>query len=172
MKAFIRNIQCWSCDCSHKVSLVVEQRFEGFKTQHWFGWGGSGSMEGEGIDMSTMRKRGHFVEVSQHFCQVYKSCYASQRETVAKSYVWITSVSNSFHCSSVLQPPSQSACVKHKYSNNNQRITPLRLYVTALLYQLQDKKINIYIPCDNHTVTVLRFRTQHGLHSSLRICYE
>ena len=25
-------------------------------------------MYGEGIDMSTMRKRGHFMEVSQHFC--------------------------------------------------------------------------------------------------------
>ena len=25
-------------------------------------------MQGEGIDMSTMRKRGHFMEVSQHFC--------------------------------------------------------------------------------------------------------
>ena len=24
-------------------------------------------MEGEGIDMSTMRKRGHFMEVSRHF---------------------------------------------------------------------------------------------------------
>ena len=25
-------------------------------------------MQGEGIDMSTMRKTGHFMEVSQHFC--------------------------------------------------------------------------------------------------------
>ena len=25
-------------------------------------------MQGKGIDMSTMRKRGHFMEVSQHFC--------------------------------------------------------------------------------------------------------
>ena len=25
-------------------------------------------MQGEGIDMSTMRKRGHFMEVSQHVC--------------------------------------------------------------------------------------------------------
>ena len=27
---------------------------------------GGGSMEGEGIDMCTMQKRGHFMEVSQH----------------------------------------------------------------------------------------------------------
>ena len=72
--------------------------------------------------------------------QADKSCYAGQMETVAKSYVWITSVSNSFHCSSLLQPLPQSACVKHKYSNNNQRITPSRLQVTELLYQLQDEK--------------------------------
>ena len=25
-------------------------------------------MQGQGIDMSTMRKSGHFMEVSQHFC--------------------------------------------------------------------------------------------------------
>ena len=79
--------------------------------------------------------------------QAYKSCYASQRETVARNYVWITSVSNSFHCSSVLQPLSQSACVKHMYSNNNQRITPFTLiYYSVTLQSLPvtRRKISIF----------------------------
>ena len=126
VKAFIRNIRCWSCDCSHKVSLVVEERFEGFNFKFWSGWGGVGVFRGRGCKKGAILRKclNTFVlHCGLMNLQAYKSCYASQRETVAKCYVWVTSVSNSFHCSSVLQPLSQSACVKHKYSNNNQRIT-------------------------------------------------
>ena len=130
VKVFIRNIQCWSCGCSQKVLLVAEERFDAFKTQHWFEWGGGGGMEGGGDRYAHYAILWKCLNTFVLHCglmnlQAYKSCYASQRETVAKYYVWITSVSNSFHCSSVSQPLSQSACVKHKYSNNNQTITPL-----------------------------------------------
>ena len=62
-------------------------------------------------------------------------------------------------------------------SNTSIQITIKQLHLHAYMLQsyftsYRTKNINIYIPYDNHTETVLRFRTQHGLHSSLRICYE
>ena len=65
-------------------------------------------------------------------------------------------------------------------SNTSIQITIKELHLYAYMlqcyftsYKTKDQYLHrLYIPCDNHTETVLRFRTQHGLHSSLRICYE
>ena len=45
-----------------------EVRFKGLKHNNdlWEGWGRV--TQGQAKDMSTMQKRGHSMEVSQHFC--------------------------------------------------------------------------------------------------------
>ena len=47
--------------------FVVKERLERRKYNIDFR-GRAGGTQGKGIDMSTLQKRGHFIEVSPHFC--------------------------------------------------------------------------------------------------------
>ena len=140
-------------------------------------------MQGEGIDMSTMRKRRHFMEVSQHFCPslwtIYKWTYKLTRAATLVKWKPLLKVMFESPLSVILSTVHHFYSLYHKVpaSNTSIQITIKQLHLHAYMLQsyftsYKTKNINIYIPYDNHTETVLRFRTQHGLHSSLRICYE
>ena len=182
MKAFIRNIQCDDhVTALTKFRLWLNKDLRVLKHNIDLGEEGWG-FAGGGDWYVHYAKKGPFygsVSTLLSFIVDYKWTYKLTRAATLVKWKPLLKVMFESPLSVILSTVHHFYSLYHKVpaSNTSIQITIKELHLHAYMLQsyvtsYKTENINIYIPSDNHTETVLRFRTQHGLHSSLRICYE